>query len=235
MRWTASGEEVALFGVNYTAPFAYAYRAIGRVGADRKAAIDADVAHFARLGLDAFRVHVWDREVSDREGNLVQNEHLDLLDYLVARLAEHGIHTILTPIAWWGTGYPERDPPTDGLSEGWDKGGMTTDPVARRAEARYVAQFVAHVNPYTGLSYRDDPNVLAVEVFNEPSHPGGPAATTAFIDAIFSARLPHTDADRRFRQPIARNHDILQSKGGFKFMNCAGAHRFRRIQSNPQT
>jgi len=200
MRWTGSGEEVALFGVNYTAPFAYAYRAIGRVGADRKAAIDADVAHFARLGLDAFRVHVWDREVSDREGNLVENEHLDLLDYLVARLAEHGIRTILTPIAWWGTGYPERDPPTEGLSDGWDKGGMTTDPVARLAEARYVAQFVAHVNPYTGRSYGDDPSVLAVEVFNEPSHPGGPAETTAFIDAMVRA-LRETG----FRKPIFYN------------------------------
>ena len=42
--------------------------------------------HLARLGLDAYRIHVWDREVSDREGNLVENEHLDLLDYLTANI-----------------------------------------------------------------------------------------------------------------------------------------------------
>ncbi len=200
MRWTATNEEVALFGVNYTAPFAYAYRALGRVGADRKRAIDADVSHLARLGVDAFRVHVWDREVSDREGDLVPNDHLDLLDYLITRLGEHGIHTILTPIAWWGTGYPERDPPTDGLSDGWEKGAMTVDPEARRREARYLGQFIAHVNPYSGLSYRDDPDVLAVEVFNEPSHPGTPAETTDYIDQMVQALR-----EAGFRKPIFYN------------------------------
>ncbi|NIS63879.1 MAG: hypothetical protein GTO05_01785, partial [Gemmatimonadales bacterium] len=83
MRWTATGAEVAQFGVNYSAPFAHAYRAFGQLGMDRKQAIDADVLHFARLGLDAYRIHVWDREVSDNEGNLVANDHLDLLDYLL--------------------------------------------------------------------------------------------------------------------------------------------------------
>ena len=57
-RWTATHAEVALFGVNYAAPFAYDYRAIDRLGVKHKAAIDADVAHLARLGVDAFRIHV---------------------------------------------------------------------------------------------------------------------------------------------------------------------------------
>jgi beta-glucosidase/6-phospho-beta-glucosidase/beta-galactosidase len=117
MRWTESGEEVALFGVNYSTPFAHAYRAHGYLGVDRKRAIDADVLHMQRLGLDAYRIHVWDREVSDREGNLVENDHLDLLDYLMARLADHGIKALLTPIAWSPAGYPERDPGSDGFSE----------------------------------------------------------------------------------------------------------------------
>ena len=58
MRWTETGEEVVLFGVNYTPPFAYAYRADGYVEADRKKAIDADVAHLARLGVEAYRMHM---------------------------------------------------------------------------------------------------------------------------------------------------------------------------------
>ena len=43
MRWTDSGAAVALFGVNYSTPFAHAYRAHGYLGVDRKRAIDADV------------------------------------------------------------------------------------------------------------------------------------------------------------------------------------------------
>ena len=187
MRWTDSGEEVALFGVNYTTPFAHAYRAHGYLGVDRKRAIDADVLHFARLGLDAYRIHVWDREVSDAEGNLVENDHLDLFDYLLARLADHGIKALLTPIAWWPAGYPERDPGSTGFSEGYEKAEMSVDLEARRAQANYLKQFVGHVNPYTGLTLQEDPNLLAIEIFNEPRHPAGPEETTRYIDAMASA------------------------------------------------
>ncbi len=200
MRWTATGDEVALFGVNYTTPFAHAYRAHGYLGVDRKQAIDSDVLHFDRLGLDAYRIHVWDREVSDREGNLVENDHLDLLDYLMARLAVHGIKAILTPIAWWGAGYPEPDPSTDGLSDGYDKGEMTVSPDARRAQENYLRQFVSHTNPYTGLTYAEDPNLIAIEVFNEPSHPAGPAETTRYIDAMVDALR-----SAGFRKPVFYN------------------------------
>lgn len=200
MRLRARGEEVALFGVNYSTPFAHAYRAHGYLGADRKRAIDADVLHLARLGLDAYRIHVWDREVSDRQGNLVDNDHLDLLDYLMARLAEHGMKAILTPIAWWPTGYPEPDPSTDGLSDGYDKGQMTTSPEARRKQENYLRQFITHMNPYTGLTYSDDPNLLAIEIFNEPSHPAGPQETTRYIDAMASALR-----EAGFRKPIFYN------------------------------
>ena len=187
LRWSASGDDVALFGVNYSTPFAYAYRALGTLGVDRKRAIDGDVLHLARLGLDAYRIHVWDREVSDREGNLIENDHLDLLDYLLDRLAAHDIKVILTPIAWWPTGYPEPDPVTNGLSDGRTKGELTTDPVARQAQANYLRQFITHRNRYTGLTYAEDPNLLAIEIINEPAHPGGPDETTGYIDAMADA------------------------------------------------
>jgi len=200
LRWTVTGDEVALWGVNYTAPFAYAYRALGRLGVDRKAAIDTDVLHFARLGLNAYRIHVWDREVSDTAGNLLANDHLDLLDYLLARLADHGIKVILTPIAWWPPGYPERDPVTHGLSDGFDKGQMTTSPAALPRQENYLRQFVTHRNPYTGLTYGDDPNLIAIEIFNEPNHPAGSEATTEYIDVMAGALRA-----AGFRNPIFYN------------------------------
>lgn len=188
LRWTTTGREVALFGVNYATPFAYDYRAVARLGQDPKRVIDQDVAHFARLGLDAFRIHVWDKEVSDREGNLLANVHLDLLDYLLAQLSARGIKTILTPIAWWGPGYPEPDPPSPGFANGYSKPQMAVDTVVRKAQARYVAQFVAHVNPYRGFSYRDDPDIIAFEIFNEPWHDlSPPDETTRYINALVAS------------------------------------------------
>jgi hypothetical protein len=56
LRWQQGKQEVALFGVNYTTPFAYAYRAHQQVGVSHEQAIAQDVYHLSRLGLDAFRV-----------------------------------------------------------------------------------------------------------------------------------------------------------------------------------
>lgn len=187
-RWSDSRSEIALFGVNYASPFAYDYRAIGRLGLDRKAVIDADVAHLARLGLDAFRIHVWDREVSDTLGNLLANEQLDLFDYLLAQLEQRGIRVILTPIAWWGTGYPEPDPVEPGFSARFPKNMMGRDARALPPQLRYVQQFVAHENPYTRKRYGADPNIIAFELFNEPHHDGmAGTAITAYINALVGA------------------------------------------------
>ncbi|MDP2059695.1 MAG: hypothetical protein Q8J97_08145, partial [Flavobacteriaceae bacterium] len=55
MRWTKGKKEVQGFGVNYTTPFAHAYRTAKRKGIDLKKAIDEDVYHFSRLGFDLYR------------------------------------------------------------------------------------------------------------------------------------------------------------------------------------
>src|ERR1043165_1974508 len=86
LRYTKDKSEASFFGVNYTVPFAYGYRSHKALGKDLKKAIEEDVYHFSRLGLDAFRVHMWDVEITDSLGNLLVNEHLDLFDYLLFQL-----------------------------------------------------------------------------------------------------------------------------------------------------
>ena len=104
MRWTRDRSEASFFGVNYTIPFAYGYRSHKALGVDPEKAIDADVHHMSRLGLDAFRVHVWDVDITDSSGNLLENEHLRLFDYLIQKLKDHHIKILITPIAFWGNG-----------------------------------------------------------------------------------------------------------------------------------
>ncbi|GIV35906.1 MAG: hypothetical protein KatS3mg032_0285 [Cyclobacteriaceae bacterium] len=186
-RWKNSGKEVCLFGVNYTAPFAHAYRTAMRLGVDIEKAIDADVYHFARLGFDAFRVHVWDTEISDTAGNLLNNEHLRLFDYLLYRLRERGIKCIITPIAYWGNGWPEPDEDTPGFSRKYGKEKCLEHPAAVRAQQNYLVQFVSHVNPYTKLAYKDDPAILAFEISNEPHHKGTAGQVTDFINGMVKA------------------------------------------------
>jgi hypothetical protein len=187
LRWQKNKKEAAFFGVNYTTPFAFAYRAHKALNVDLEKAIRNDVYHFARLGFDAFRVHVWDTEISDTAGNLLQNDHLRLFDFLIAELKKRNIKTIITPIAFWGNGYPERDENTPGFSHKYGKGGATSNNTAIVVQENYLKQFFTHVNPYTKLSYRDDTDVIATEINNEPSHSGSKQSVTDYINRLAAA------------------------------------------------
>jgi hypothetical protein len=199
LRWRQGKKEVALFGVNYTAPFAHAYRALKATGTDPEKAIAQDVYHFSRLGLDAFRVHVWDVEITDTLGNLQENEHLRLLDFLLAQLKQRGIKTILTPIAYWNNGYPEKDSGT-GFSSIYDKQQAYTNPRAIRAQEVYLTQFLNHRNPYTQLLNKEDPDIIAYEVCNEPKYRKPDAQVTAFANRMVAAMRA-----TGYRKPIFYN------------------------------
>lgn len=184
MRWGHNGEEVKGFGINYTAMFAHAYRTAKRLNISVEQAIDNDVYHFARLGLDLFRVHVWDTEISDSLGNLLDNENLRLFDYALAKMKERGMNFVITPIAYWGNGWPEPDDPTPGFSKKYGKDPCLTNPAAIAAQERYLFQFLNHVNRYTEIAYKDDPSIVAFEISNEPHHREEPAKVTAFIQKM---------------------------------------------------
>ena len=187
MRWGHNNEEVKGFGVNYSAPFAHAFRTAGKLDVDLKKAMDNDVYHFSRLGFDLYRIHVWDTEISDAEGNLLENENLENFDYLLKQLKDRGINFVITPIAYWGNGWPEPDEETPGFSAKYGKAGSLTDPAAIKAQENYLAQFLNHVNPYTGVAYKDEPNIIAFEISNEPHHKGTPKEVTEFVEKMVTA------------------------------------------------
>ncbi len=187
MRWSDTREEASFFGVNYTLPFAHAYRALGYLGLDRKAAIDKDVYHLSRLGLNAYRIHLWDVELTDGQGNLLENEHLDLMDYLIAKLKERNIHIVITAQTNFGNGYPERNIQTGGFSYKYDKCDMHANPEAIAAQETYLYDLVKHTNPYTGLAYKDDPSIVGFEINNEPCHSGTKEDVKAYINRMLKA------------------------------------------------
>lgn len=187
MRWQKDHSEVYLFGVNYTVPFAYGYRSVKALNKDVEKEIDEDVYHLARMGADAFRVHIWDTEISDTAGNLLENEHLKLFDYLIYKLKQRNIKIIITPIAFWGNGYPQRDEKTAGFSTKYNKGQATVNENAIKAQENYLKQLLQHVNPYTKFNYRDEPDIIAAELNNEPSHSGPKEKVTEYINRLAAA------------------------------------------------
>ncbi|WP_202883730.1 hypothetical protein [Sphingobacterium paramultivorum] len=187
MRWSDSKAEASFYGVNYTVPFAHAFRALHNKGFDRKQAIDRDVYHFARLGYNAYRIHIWDVEISDKNGNLINNEHLDLLDYLLFKLQERGIRILITGMTNFGNGYPERNINTDAFTYHYDKCAVHANPQAIAAQEKYITQLLHHVNPYTGNAYQTDPYIIGFEINNEPCHTGAIQTTSDYIGRMVKA------------------------------------------------
>ena len=187
LRWTNDNKEVNEFGVNYTLPFAYAYWAHKNLNISHEKAIDDDVYHITRLGLTAYRIHVWDTEISDTLGNLLDNEHLRLFDYTLKKMKERGFKFLLTPIAFWD-GYPEKGEKLPGFSHKYGKNNCYSNPEAIKATERYLYQFMNHVNRYTGVAYKDDPDIIAFEISNEPEHPTETVEeTTPYINRLVKA------------------------------------------------
>ena len=191
VRWRDSGKEVALFGANYVITTASDYRAAGYVHGDRKKMIDEDMAQFARMGWDGLRLTFWgDWEASDSAGNLIANDHLDLLDYLVARARERGIYMLFSPIQLYGSNWPDalEDTTQPGFGRRFGKARMGTDSAAIAAQARYLRQILNHVNPYTHVALKDEPAILFIELVNEPwHHPEDLQGSIRYIDTLTAA------------------------------------------------
>ena len=191
IRWNADQREVALFGANYSLPSSCDYRAAGYVGADRKKLVEEDMTHFARMGWDAMRLCLWgDWENSDKAGNLIVNDHLDVMDYAIAQAKKRGVYILLTPIttyaAWWPDG--NKDEAYPGFSKFFEKSELGTNPRAIAAQCNYLKQILDHVNPYTGIALKDEPQILFVEMINEPWHHAEDfSGSVAYINALANA------------------------------------------------
>lgn len=160
------GGEVALWGVNYYPQSWHQFDNMKRLGVDMKKAIRDDLDDMKRMGVEMIRIHVFDREISDAKGNIIDNEHLDLLDYLVSEASKRNIYFFFTPIAWWWG--PNQNP--DSFSARAPKEYMFCDDETIAAEANYVKNWLNRTNRYTGRRYKDEPAICVFEIMNEPGY-----------------------------------------------------------------
>ena len=183
LRWTDDQSEVSLFGVNYYVPFYKDHQRLRERGLDHRQAILEDLSHFQRLGIRCLRLHTFEREFSDRDGNFIDNEHVELLDFLIAECAKRDIYVVLTPIAWWGT---PNSLPFPFAAHHASIREMVSQPEAWRRQARFLTQYGRHRNRYTGRTYAEDPAIPVFELINEPLYPKDmtDSQVTSYINAL---------------------------------------------------
>ncbi len=202
------GKEVALWGVNYYPQSWHQFENMKRLGVDMKKAIRDDLDDMKRMGVEVIRIHVFDREISDRCGSLIDNEHLDLLDYLISEGTKRGIYFFFTPVAWWGG--PNENP--DSFSARTPKEYMFCDDSAVKAQANYLRNWLSHVNRYTKRRYRDEPAVCAFEIMNEPVY----VDYNAMVDPHASYYETSTDFMGPFKERLLRRWRVWCASNGVR-------------------
>lgn len=208
MRWRDSGEEIRLFGANYCAYSGSDYRVGQRLGADHRAMIRADLAHFVRMGWDGIRICSWaDWESADEQGNLLKTPQADLMDYAIAEAGRRGIKMLFTPIHTYNPFWPdqmEKSGSLPGFSRKYDRAVLGRDDAAIAAQANFISQSLEHVNAYSGIALKNDPNIIFVEMINEPvHHPDDDALSVRYINTL-------TDAVRRTGSTQITFHNYTQ-------------------------
>lgn len=210
IRWTIDDSRVALFGANYCLPSACDFRAAAYVDGDRDAMIAEDLDHFKRMNWDGLRLCFWgDWQNTDAKGNLIENEHLRLLEKLIYEADQRDIYMLLSPIVTYHSQWPEMNGSTNtGFMNVFSKEDLILNPEAIAAQKNYIAQLLNHTNRYTGRKIKDEPKIIFIELINEPSQfPDKPEQMSAYINGMVDA-VRSTGCKKLTFYNVSQNFDV---------------------------
>ena len=137
-----------------------------------KTAQDAEklVRRLAAVGYNAVRIHHHDRDLvrGSQDGTRINPDQLDRLERLFAVLKKAGFLVstdlyVSREIPWReiGVGREGTVPPDE------FKNLVRTNALARANLKRFAKAWLGHVNPYTGLSWAEDPALAWISLVNE--------------------------------------------------------------------
>ena len=126
---------------------------------------------YARLGFNIVRLHHYDRELVDMnspDGTGLDKEKLDRLEFLVSELKKRGIYVemdlfisrVIKPSAV-PAGFRYLTHPSAG------KAYFLASEQGLENWKSVVRNLMTHVNPYTGMAWKDDPQIVQVCLVNE--------------------------------------------------------------------
>ncbi len=180
----APGKRLRLYGVNLCMSANFP---------DRETAEEL-AEYLARMGYNAVRFHHHDNGLVDPKATdsvTLNRENLDRLDYLFAKLKERGIY--LTTDLYTSRAFKAGDhlPDCDDYRVGQLMKALL--PVNRAAMENWKAfarNWMTHRNPYTGLTWGEDPALVCLNLVNEETLSGywnRTPETTAIYRAKFEA------------------------------------------------
>ena len=132
--------------------------------------VDKLVETFARNGYNSVRIHHHDTEMLDRNAPdtlTLSTSKMDQLDYLVAKMKEKGLY--ITTDFYTNRVFKKGDniPEIDSFTSRQMKEVLPISKAAMENWKEFVRRWMNHRNPYTGLTWGEDPAVYMVNLVNE--------------------------------------------------------------------
>lgn len=186
---------------------------------------------FARHGYNSIRLHHIDGELQDwssPEAGTLKKAELDRLDYLLYALKNRGIY--VTFDLYSARSFRRQDNVT---ADGRAKSLFAIDRNALESWKRYARNLLTHVNPYTGLAWKDDPAVSVVCLVNE----GTLSSTWGGAKELYSAAFEKWKAENGCPEARAVNTDrnFLRFLFGLEMKLLEEQHAFLRKKLNMKT
>jgi len=135
-----------------------------------KPQIDRLTALFARAGINIVRIHHIDdtQGILDPDpGHYFRPERLDLVDYWIAKLKERGIYVALDLNDYRTFLATENVQNADQLGRGAKPYAVFDERLIELQQEYARKLLMEHVNPYTKLSFANDPAVALLEIYDE--------------------------------------------------------------------
>ena len=185
------GSEVALWGVNFQSAMSWEWAVSRRYGkgskrydkAEWKAMVDRSFDEIQQMGSQVIRIHLCPGDLADAEGNLVETDWLDMLDYTLSECHQRGIYVYLALLNHLGGRKGDEAILNQELKE--HKWEAMVVPQKLEATDRYIRQLVNRKNPYdNGRVYKTYPGWIIAEVMNEPNWPKDAPSKQVFPDGV---------------------------------------------------
>lgn len=168
-----NGKPIKLWGINNT----YGDCAPGKEIADKRASV------YPKFGINSVRLHKYADGTGwagiQSEDSFVEFDAaaLDRMDYFVAQMKKNGVYVKLSSTfgVKLGSGDKAHVPYMDefGAMRGnrvrTGHGSVYLSKELQDVQILQVVKLLKHTNPYTGMTYADDPAICVVELFNEDS------------------------------------------------------------------
>ncbi len=123
----------------------------------------------ARSGHNIYRTQFLDYALMNgsNQDHVFNQKQLDAWDCLSSALKKRGVYLQLDLTTSWASFYALRDPWNQAAHDKRLRSRMYYDPSAREHWKKGVKQLLEHINPYTGVVLKDEPQVAIVQLRNE--------------------------------------------------------------------